>query len=720
MEYNLTPEISRLFRFWLQRGTAWGGLVFIGLSGLDYFIFPDHFRTFLLYRIAAAFYLLGISFLSGRTHRRVFHRLLAYLAVIGTAVTVELMILKTGGHTSPYYVGMILVGVCIVGFIEAEFFLHVTYALLIYLIYLLPIVLSEPLTDFRFFFTANFFIVGVLVSALVMRFFGWKRVIAEMSLRHELEEYHRQLESLVEERTLELSTAKKEWEETFDIINDAITVHDSDFNIIQANRAAQKILKVPFLDLYRQKCYGLFHGAGCPPVECPSCQVLKTGEPIIVETFEPHLQRHLEIKALPRSAPDGRPVGIIHIVRDITARKAAEDNQKELQTQLLQAQKMESIGALAGGVAHDFNNILTAILGYSELILLKLPEGHALRKEIGIIHEAGEKAASLTRQLLAFSRKQVLEMKVVSLNAVVDNLAKILRRLLREDMTLEVKTKSPLKNILADADQIGQVLMNLVVNARDALGPGGKIIVSTRDLDPVTDLHFIPAGGSPESYILLSISDNGAGMPPEIQERIFEPFFTTKGLGKGTGLGLATAYGIVRQHNGIIRVQSAPGKGSTFNVLLPITSETAVASKTFGPEKIPVGTETLLVADDDAAIRQVILATFQPLGYRVITAVSGEDALIQSQANQQAIDLLLTDVVMTGINGKELADRLCRQRPGLKVLFMSGYMDETVKEQGLSSAGGDFLQKPVSPHQLAMKVREILDRELPVPSVTRN
>ncbi len=709
-KYNPASEIDRLFQFWLQRGPAWGGLVFLALAFLDYFSFPQYFETFLIYRIVAAVYLLTISFGAGRTNHRIIHHLLAYLAVIGTAITVELMILKTGGPSSPYYVGMILVGVCIVGFIEAKFFLHVTYALLIYLIYLLPIVLGEPVTDFRFFFTANFFIVGVLVSALVMRFFGWKRVIAEMSLRHELEEYHGQLEASVEERTLELATAKKEWEETFDIINDAITIHDSDFNIIQANRAAQSILAAPFLNLNRQKCYALFHGAGCPPEDCPSCQVLKTGKAITVESFEPHLNKHLEIKALPRLTPEGRLVGIIHIVRDISSRKESEKKQKDLQAQLQQAQKMESIGALAGGVAHDFNNLLSAILGYSELILLRLSEDHPLREEIRIIHEAGEKAASLTRQLLAFSRKQVLEMKVISLNSVVDNLAKILKRLLREDMTLEVKTKSPLKNILADADQIGQVVMNLVVNARDALPPGGKIIVSTRDLDPGADFHLLPEGESPERYILLSISDNGAGMAPDVQERIFEPFFTTKGLGKGTGLGLATAYGIVRQHNGFIRVNSELGKGSTFQVLLPVTAETAVASKTFGPKKIPIGTETLLVADDDAAIRQVILDTFQPLGYRVITAVSGEDALRQSQTIPEAIDLLLTDVVMTGINGKELAERLRRQRPTLRVLFMSGYMDDTVKERGLSSTGGDFLQKPVSPHQLAMKVREILDR----------
>jgi signal transduction histidine kinase len=383
---------------------------------------------------------------------------------------------------------------------------------------------------------------------------------------------------------------------------------------------------------------------------------------------------------------------------------------KQLEEQLLQAQKMEAIGRLAGGVAHDFNNLLTAIIGYSQLALQRIPPDDPLRHDLDEIRKAGERAATLTRQLLAFSRKQVLQPKVLDLNAVVADTSKMLHRLIGEDIRFRTILDPAIKRVKADPGQIEQVLMNLAVNARDAMPDGGSLSIETANvyLDEEYARHHVEV--QPSHYVMLAVSDTGCGMSSEILSHIFEPFFTTKEQGKGTGLGLAMVYGIVKQSGGHIWVYSEPGKGTTFKVYLPWAEEAAASEKSAAQQSalLPTGTETILLAEDDAQVREFASRVLSELGYKVIEAINGEQALKEAEQATK-IDILLTDMVMPYIGGKELSEKLRAIRPGIKVLFLSGYTENKILHQGMLDGDVAFLHKPFTPGELARKVREMLD-----------
>ncbi len=397
--------------------------------------------------------------------------------------------------------------------------------------------------------------------------------------------------------------------------------------------------------------------------------------------------------------------------QEIYERRRAEEEKRKMQEQLLQSQKMESVGRLAGGVAHDFNNLLTAILGYCQLAMNKVPGSCPLRKELDIIFDAGEKGASLVRQLLAFSRKQVLEIKVVNLNDVVKNISKILSRMLGEHLEMTVHTEASWANILADVSQVEQVLVNLAVNARDAMPTGGRLSIETADVELNEEYVKYHEGLKPGPYVMLAVIDTGHGMSGDIQKRIFDPFFTTKEEGKGTGLGLATVHGVVKQHKGHIVVKSEPGKGTTFRIYFKAAGEKKEKSEPREALSMPRGSETILVVDDDAEIRNVLADTLTPLGYRVLDAPNGEEALKISQSPKRKIDLLLSDIIMPGMNGKELKDEFKKKYPETKVIFMSGYLDTVVSKYVGPEPGYTFVQKPFSPSKLANKLRIVLDRE---------
>ncbi len=515
----------------------------------------------------------------------------------------------------------------------------------------------------------------------------------------------------IKEMEKSLREAKEEWEETFNIINDAITIHDKEFNIIRANPSAEEMLGLPLLQMSKKKCYESYHGTPCAPEGCPSCRTLQTGIPSTTEIFEPHLNKFIEIKALPRLDDNRKLIGLVHVVRDISDRKKSEEEQRLLQDQLIQAQKMESIGNLAGGVAHDFNNMLSAILGYNELSLDMLPEDHPVRENLLIIHEAGEKAAALTRQLLAFGRKQILEMKPVNLNVIVENMSKMLSRLIGEDIVLEFHTQQPVKNVLADAGQIEQILMNLAVNARDAIGSGGHLIIETSDRTIDGAFSHPRLKVEPGAYVQITVSDTGEGIPREVQEKIFEPFFTTKERDKGTGLGLATVYGIVKQHRGWIWVYSEEGIGTTFKILLPSAQSEIRQEEPGNRPALQEGTETILVVEDDEAIGQMIRSTLKPLGYRILSATCADEALTRIRNTEKKIDLVLSDVIMPGMNGVELAEKIQTLLPNIPTILMSGYTDNFIAQHGVLNAGFAFLQKPITPTILTNKIRKILDHD---------
>jgi two-component system, cell cycle sensor histidine kinase and response regulator CckA len=383
---------------------------------------------------------------------------------------------------------------------------------------------------------------------------------------------------------------------------------------------------------------------------------------------------------------------------------------KRLEEQLRQSQKMEAIGRMAGGIAHDFNNLLTTILGYSELILRGHPADGALHEEVAEIKKASERAASLTHQLLAFSRKQVIAPRVLSLNDTVSDAVKLLGRLIGEDISLVTDLDPALGAVRADPIQIEQVLLNLAINSRDAMPRGGQITLRTRNavlVEPLAGLHFtLPPG----AYATLSVMDNGVGMDAETQRRIFEPFFTTKEMGKGTGLGLSTVYGIVKQSGGYIFVTSEPGRGTRFEIYLPHVDERAEATRPAGPV-LPFsgGSETILIAEDEESLRRLARRVLEAHGYAVLEAGSAEEAFALAERSPGAVRLLVTDIVMTGASGRDLARRMLSRWPATKVLFVSGYADGSISGEGGLEPGTNFLQKPFTPDLLVQKVREVLD-----------
>jgi signal transduction histidine kinase len=431
-------------------------------------------------------------------------------------------------------------------------------------------------------------------------------------------------------------------------------------------------------------------------------------------------QRELERKVQDRTAQleeANRRLELLsesHAERRSVAEREREDALEALhntEKQLVQSQKLEAVGRLAGGISHDFNNLLTVILGYTDISKRSLEEGDPLLRNLEEISKASERASSLTRQLLAFSRKQVKQPKVFDVNTVVSDHRKMLRRMIGEDVELRVSLEPELGNIKADPVQLEQVIMNLVVNARDAMPKGGKLSIETSNVYLDESYARDHVSVVPGEYVMLAISDTGCGMDEETRQQIFEPFFTTKEPGKGTGLGLSMVYGIVRQSGGNIWVYSEEGTGTTFKIYFPrVTAEAQEYKRTNGAAEVPKGCETILLVEDAALVRTLARQVLETAGYRVLEAASAEAALnVCEGINGTRIDLLLTDVVMPGMSGNEMSKILLARQPDMPVLYMSGYTDDAIVEHGVLEPGINFLQKPFSPGALAMKVREVLD-----------
>jgi len=522
---------------------------------------------------------------------------------------------------------------------------------------------------------------------------------------------------------LSLSQSEERYRDYFENAKDAIYVHDLTGRYIMVNKAGEEllgysreeILQMRISDVVPRNCLDDIHAR-------------------LKEKLADHSLTIYEVEAIRKDGSrvpievssrliyeNGVPVAVQGSARDITERKRSEEALRASQLQLQQSQKLEAIGQLAGGVAHDFNNMLTAIIGYTDLSLRRVGLENPIRRNLEETKKAAERAASLVRQLLAFSRKQILEPKVLDLNDVVKDMHKMLTRLIGENIKLATRLETDLGSVKADPCQVEQIIVNLVVNARDAMPRGGRVTIETANV-ALDDQFALKKHVSvkPGEYVMLAVSDTGSGMEQETQARIFEPFFTTKEVGKGTGLGLSTVYGIVKQSGGNIWVYSEQGLGTVFKVYLPrIDDATASTIARQSQEtNAPRGTETILLVEDEDVVRGLTRKILMQAGYNVLDAKGGDEAIRLCHAHAGPIDLLLTDVVMPEVSGKEVADRLLELRPSIRVLYMSGYTDEAIVQHGVLDANVKFIQKPFTWVGLTRKVREVLNRNLGTVSTT--
>jgi PAS domain S-box-containing protein len=502
----------------------------------------------------------------------------------------------------------------------------------------------------------------------------------------------------------QLRTSESKYRSLFENMREGVAIHDAvygaqgtviDYRITDVNPAFSSHTGLRRETVVGQLASAVYGMPVAPYVDLYS-RVVATGQPTSFDTFFAPLNRHLSISAFSLGAGQ-----FATVFSDVTERKRVDE-------QLRQAQKMEAVGRLAGGIAHDFNNLLTIILAYGDMLLESLPEG-PLRAGIDSINEAGERAAKLTGQLLTFSRKQVIQPHVLDLNQLVAETGDMVRRIIGEDIVLEIVPGQHLKRVRGDPGQIQQVIMNLVVNARDAMPNGGRLTIETANVSIQGGASGVgvPRGG----YVLLSVGDTGIGMTAEVQSHLFEPFYTTKPKGQGTGLGLSTVYGIVKQSGGEVVVESEPGSGTRFDLYLPAAPGEKLSEKRVrGVAQRTARGETILLVEDEPNVRDLVSQLLTGLGYQILTAPNGQHALRTLADQSVAIHLLLTDVVMPGMSGPELATCTRTLRPGLPVLFISGYPDVSIADRGVDIDADNFVQKPFTADVLSAKIRQLIEK----------
>jgi PAS domain S-box-containing protein len=521
-------------------------------------------------------------------------------------------------------------------------------------------------------------------------------------------EHFRLAQELAHERTL--------LHDLMDNAPDGIYFKDRQLRFLRTNRAfARSLNETRSDDLVGKRLRDFLPtSTDVAKAEAEDRRVMEQGLPaqdVLHEHRQGELTRWISETKAPIRTPSGETIGLVGIARDVSERVLAEMALRRAEEQLLQAQKMEAVGQLAGGVAHDFNNVLSVILGYGELLLEEIPKDDPKHSDIAVMVGAAQRAAALTRQLLAFSRRRVVQPDIVDLNTIVWGLDKMLRRIIGEDIDLRTTLASSPATVRADPSQLEQIVMNLTVNARDAMPKGGalRIETATEKLDERYAAEHV--GVKPGTYVLLRVTDTGTGMDPATQKRVFEPFFTTKEVGYGTGLGLSTVYGIVQQSGGHIELVSELGKGTSFAIHLPQADEPVSAPQIRRPAtRPPAGSGSVLVVEDDDEVRGVTVRMLRDQGYKVVDTGRAEDARALALENRAGIDVLLVDIVMPQTSGATLAEELTEVVPGLRVLYMSGYAGALVDREIKLTSGSDYIEKPFSPSALGKKIAELLGK----------
>ena len=618
------------------------------------------------------------------------------------------MISKFGGHQSPYFAGIILTTVFVVGLAPLNLTMCVIASIIIYAIYLIPILTYDTITNTTFFLTSNIFIVSVMFATILLRYLIHQRFVSEFGLQYDLEQqkkqleaYSSQLQSMVEERTKELHESEQWHRSLFENATDGIIVMDRHGIIVNANDRACEMH-----GFTRDALIGahikLLAGDGDKSNMAERMNRILAGESLVFEATNNKKDGstiHVEVSS--KAINIGNEPFVQSFYRDITEKK-------KFQEHLMQSQKMESVGVLAGGIAHDFNNILTAILGHTDLIRRFAVLDEKATRSLNVIEDASRRAGRMISKLLGFARKSKYERTPINLNDVVYETIKLLEQVIDKSINLSVELDNRLPLIQGDVNQMEQVIMNFIVNARDAMPKtGGRIVIHTQSRTIVKSMPDVPPYVPPGEYVQISVSDTGAGIPEDIVNKIFEPFFTTKEQGKGTGLGLSMVYGAVKDHEGYLSVQSTLGVGSVFSVFLPAAAPASVAGAK-GSLKQAGGKETLLIVDDEQDILDIMRDSLESQGYKVFATSDSTIAMDLYRRIFHDVALVISDIVMPGIDGKELIRQIKAINPDVKVLAVSGYTRYVAEKDEIKEIDG-FLQKPFESYYLLSVVRRILD-----------
>ncbi len=700
-EEYVRENLLKQTQYWIETILILGGILFLLLALMDYHAANPYFPYFLKLRIAIAVMLGFLALLNRRRSERLQYSIIIVGSAL-SALTIELMILKLGGHRSSYYAGLNLVVICVLGFVPINVKTSALVVTIVYLIYLVPILLFDRITDISTFASNNAFLISTFLILLVWRSLNQKRLQKELELQYELNRereklahYSSELERIVDERTKRLQRSEQVLRTLFENANDGIVIMDREGNIIRDNPRACEI-----------HGYETLVGRNVRTLEVDKdltkwkerMERLLAGESLVFETE--HYRKDgtkVSLEVSSRAIEIEGEKYIQSFYRDITERK-------RLQAQLLHSQKMESIGILAGGIAHDFNNILTSIRGYADLLLMDEGLDEKVAEKVKQIEISARSASQLVSKLLNFARRKEMEIVPFDLNRVVEDTLTMVSRMIPKNVAVKKELSDPLPSIEGDVSQIEQVLLNLILNAVDAMPEGGEITIRTQEIslpDRRRYLVHLPPG----RYVHLSVADTGVGIPQEHLPHIFEPFYTTKERDKGTGLGLAMVYGIVKEHKGEITVESRVGEGTVFDIYLPVSEKKAIGMREEGEVRAPPPVEgrRILVIDDEVAVLKLIKEILERSGYEVVATADPLQGVETLERERHGIDLLITDMIMPKMDGGKVAKRAKEINPQIKVIAITGYRDE-IEDVPVDG----FLRKPFETGKLLSMVRDVL------------
>jgi len=704
----IKQEQLRLIQYWISLVFGPGVFVIFSLSALDYLVTPENFSKFVLYRLVAASVVALLYFLNKLKANKSFKLFLVITSIVVVSGMVELMILSFGGHQSTYYAGMIIIYIFVLGFLPF-FSLKITlsFAVLTYSIYFFPILIFDEITNVRIFINNNIFLFAAIAIGALWRHYNDGILLKKLSLEYDLSQekeqlkvYSTQLEDLVAHRTKELAVSEQKYRGLFDYASDGVAVYDSSGIIINVNRKFVELHGFPVEALIGTSIKLLDAGTDAEKEE--RIRRLLDGESLIYETK--HYRKDGETILFEISAKGLDIEGDIYIQafhRDIS-------DKKRLQEQLFQSQKMDSIGMLAGGLAHDFNNVISGVMGHVELLSDYDNLDAGARKHLAVIESSSRRASQMISKLLKFARTGTVDVQPVELNSVVRDTTELISKTLsHRSVEVRLELDDAIPHIMGDSIQMEQVIMNLMVNAADAMSAGGTVTVATAAKDFGRLAAFIHPLLAPGSYVILSVTDTGTGIPDDIRDKIFDPFFTTKSQGKGTGLGLAMVYGIVKDHKGAVNVASQPGKGTTFEVYIPAAPVSRVFQSAF-PE-IPEPERAMgsvLIVEDNSDLLKFASETVQALGYRVISEGNAIRALQLFKERADEIALVITDIFMPLFDGRDLIKNIKAIKPSVKVIAMSGYQIGEFVRQDIPV--DDFMQKPFDSIELIKRVNKLV------------